>query len=242
MSGRDFLCIAMRFVLIITLFLLPATVHGQGIGSILDKSTNPGEVLVEFDNRAIDLKGSYYLFKDWERGGLQLFSNASVKDQWMNFNLENDMLEVKLEEEIKVVPLNRILKFEILRDSLRSEIYKSCDGFVQEGDIPLAGLCQIIDTNFFGYIQRFTFDIQESTYVPALDMGKKDREIIIKTKYFLTIGRMAYPLPMNKKMLMELYAPYVTDLEVFMSQNKLSPRKVGDLARILDFLNSKDDP
>ena len=214
--------------------------HGfsQGISSILDKSTNPGEVLMEFDNRSVNTKGSYYLLKDWQIGNILFDSGVFVGNQWINFDLEFDLLEVRFEEQIKVIPLRSIHNFVVKQSDNIERSFKPCNNFLLENSVPLVGICEVVDSNYFGLIIKYTADIKKATYVPALDMGKKEDEIIVSKKYFLTIGNNAFAIPGRKQLLVDLYAPFQDDLTWFMNENKLNFKKKHDLLQLLRYLNT----
>ena len=228
----------MKSILIILASLCCHNLYCQGISSILDKSTNPGEVLVEFDNRWADIKGSYYLLKDWQIGDMVLNSGISVRDQWINYDFEYDNLEVKLENHIKVIPLWSIDNFIVKPHVDDTRLFQPCYDYLLENSIPLAGVCEVLDSNYFGLIIKYTSDIKEATYVPALDMGKKEDEIIVKKKYYLTFGNSAIEIPKKEKCFYDLYAPYKDSLNYFVKEKKLNFKNKEDLKMILNYLNA----
>jgi hypothetical protein len=213
--------------------------YNQGISSILDKTTNPGEALVEFDNRSYSIEGSYYIFEDWQMGNINLKSGINIPDQWINYNSENDMLEVKLDNQVKVVPLLKIDQFILKGQDSGERLFLPCSKYLLENDVPLVGLCEVLDTNYFGLIYRYSSDIKEATYVPELDMGKKEDEIVIKKKAYLTFDYHAYIIPKKKQNFISLYQPHHIELELFMKEKKLNHRIEEELQIILDFLNDR---
>jgi hypothetical protein len=209
--------------------------------TLLDKSANPGETIVEFDNRNYSAEGSYYLFDDWTIGNINLRSGANISDHWINYNSENDMLEIKTKEKVKVVPLLRIDHFIVEEEHAGERLFMPCRSFILEEEVPLAGLCEIIDTGYYGLLVRYSPEIKEATYVPALDMGKKEEEIIIKKNYFLLFGANAFPIPKKKQEFISLYEPHKADVGTFIKDNKLNHRKDQDLRIILNYVNGRDD-
>lgn len=212
-------------------------VAGQGIGSIVDNSINPGEVLMEFDNRSAQIEGSFYLFDDWKIGELTLKSGASIYDQLLNYDVEYDLLEVKLENEVKIVPLSMLNGFLTSDPEQEQTFYQPCENYFHEPKVPLTGLCEVIETEYYGLISRFMTDIKESTYIPALDMGNKKEELRVKEKLYLTIGDKAIEIPQKKQSFVNLYPDQSLDLTSFIKKHKLNQRNVNDLLIILNYLN-----
>jgi len=228
----------MKWKLIVIVAFIYQNGFSQGISSILDKSTNPGEVLVEFDNRSVELKGSYYLLNDWQIGNVVFKSGASVVNQWVNYDLECDILEVKLVDLVKVVPLMVIDNFIVSESEIKKRSFKPCSNYLLNNAVPLVGLCEVIDSNYFGLMIKYTAAIKKATYVPALDMGKKEDEKIVRQKYFLTIGNNAVALPRKKQLLIDLFAPYQDNLTLYMKENKLNYKNRHDLLILLGYLNT----
>ena len=225
----------MKGIPVLVFSLLFNQVIGQGISSIVDNSTNPGEVLMEFDNRSKDIKGSYYLFDDWQQGDITLNSGVSINEQWLNYDVEYDLLEVKLAEEVKIIPMYMLMEFYILLTK-EKKFYKPCNNYYYDQNIPMVGMCEIIESDFYGLILRFDTDIKESTYIPALDMGKKEDELIVTNKLYLTMGNRAIEIPRKKQSFIQLY-PDKTDLSDFLKVQKLNHKNRNDLRIILNFIN-----
>jgi hypothetical protein len=228
----------MKAIPILALYLFFNPVIGQGISTIVDNSTNPGEVLMEFDTRSPAIKGSYYLFSDWQKGDFMLNSGASIKDQWLNYDVEYDLIEVKLDKEVKIVPLSMLKEFNTTNNKQENQFFLPCDNYFYDERVPMVGICEVLDSNYYGLISKFETDIKESTYIPTLDMGKKEDELIVIKKLYLTKGNYATEIPKKKQNFIQLY-PHTTDLNSFLKEQKLNHKNKDDLLIILDFLNEE---
>lgn len=228
----------MKAIPILAFCLVLNPVMGQGISAIVDHSTNPGEVLMEFDTRSPEIKGSYYLFNDWQKGDFMLKSGASINDQWLNYDVEYDLIEVKLDKEVKIVPLSMLKEFHTADSEHENQFFRPCDNYFHDQKVPMVGICEVLDSNYYGLISKFDTDIKESTYIPALDMGKKDDELVVIEKFYLTKGNRAIEIPKKKQNFIQLY-PHRTDLISFLKEQKLNHKNQDDLLIILDFLNEE---
>jgi hypothetical protein len=213
----------------------------QGVKSILDKEVNPGEVLMEFDDRDKEIIGNYYIHENWQKGNIVLKSGTEIKNQLIRFDLEYDLLEVKLSDNLKVVPLRKLNYYRII-DQAASNIFQNCDVYSFNDGTSLSGICQVLEDEYYGAIIKYTYNIREATYVPALDMGKKDDEVIIKEYPFLTKDKIIYKIPGRKK---DFYAFFINpdvDIKSYMREQGLNYKNKDDLIKILQYVNEKIKP
>jgi hypothetical protein len=215
--------------------------NAQGIKSILDHEVNPGVILMEFDNRSKEIIGNYYIDEQWKKADIELKSGILLEDQWIRYDMEYDMLEVKLPETIKVVPLLKLSNYRIT-ETEDSNYYMNCEVYSFEDGTPLSGICGLIETGSYGAIVKYSFEIKEATYVPALDMGTKDDEILIKKYIFLTKNEVIYKLPGSKKEFYSFFINPNADIKTFMKQHKLNHKDPEDLSRILKYINQYYQP
>ncbi len=193
---------------------------------------------MEFDTRSPEIKGSYYLFNDWQKGDFILNSGASIKDHWLNYDVEYDLIEVKLDTEVKVVPLTMLMEFYTTNSQKDKQFFRPCDNYFYDQNVPMVGICEVLDSNYYGLIAKFETDIRESTYIPALHMGEMDDEIVVIRKLFVTKGNQATGIPKKKQNFIQLY-PHMTDLNSFLKEHRLNHKNEEDLLIILNFLNDK---
>jgi hypothetical protein len=208
----------------------------QGLKSIVDIETNPGEVLVEFDNRNIEIVGNYYIDDTWRKSNVRLKSGTEIKNLLVRFDLEYDLLEIKLSDNVKVVPLRKLDHYRII-DSEVDNVFRNCDVYTFEDGTNLTGICRVIGEGFYGGIIKYSYAIKESTYVPALDMGDQREKILIRENLFLTKNNVLFKLPSRKR---DFYAFFINpdfDVKTYMIQNHLNYKDPSDLAVVLYQVN-----
>jgi len=216
-------------------------ISAQGIKSVLDNEVNPGEVLMEFDNRDREIVGNYYIDQNWKKGNIVLKSGTEIKNQLIRFDLEYDLLEVKLPGNLKVVPLRKLDYFRII-DVPRNNEFQNCDRFSFEDGTVLSGICQVLVDGYYGAIIKYAYDIKEATYVPALDMGKETDEILIRKYPFIVQDGTVYRIPGRKKNFYELFGNPEVDVKSFIRTNHLNYKREDDLISILQYANKQLDP
>lgn len=216
--------------------MLQAGLYAQGIKSVLDNEVNPGEVLIEFDSRTTGLKGDFYIDDTWQKGDIYLKSEQNIRNQWIRYDLQNDLLEIKFRDEIKVIPLNRLDHFNLLEPGL-SKRYMNCDRFSFEDGTRLSGICQVLVNGFFGAMVKYDYEIKKADYVPALDMGSRHDEVLIKKYPFLLKEGYVYRMPRRKKEFYDFVINPYADVRAYMKENNLNFRREPDLVRIIEYLN-----
>lgn len=218
--------------------MVTITTQGQGITSVLDPSTNPGEVLVEFDARNSDLEGSFFINEEWQNADIYLKTGSILTNMEVRFDLEFELLEVNLKSQIKVIPIHKFKKFIINNDLGHNISYVNCESYKYEDKTPLTGICEVVDSSYFGMIIKYRYNIKEPTYVPALDMGTQSPEILINNDILLLKGSTTFPLPKNKNKFLSLYEPLDDSVEVFMKRNKINHKNKDNLLQVLNYINS----
>ncbi|MBR9997792.1 MAG: hypothetical protein KFF73_02420 [Cyclobacteriaceae bacterium] len=207
----------------------------------MDLETNPGEVLVEFDNRNSEITGNFYVDDSWKKSNIRLKSGTEIKNMLVRYDLEYDMLEVKLSGNTKVVPLRKLDHYRVIEQN-ETIVFRNCDVYAFEDGTELAGICRVIDEGYYGGIIKYTYHIKDATYVPALDMGDQNDKIIIKQNLFLTKDNILYRIPSRKR---EFYSFFINpglDIKSYMVKNHLNHKEPEDLEKILKFINKKGHP
>src|SRR5688500_15620975 len=54
-----------------------------------------------------------YLMETWNRGTIYLKSNQIIKGYKLNYDLENDLIEIETKEGVKLLPGNRVRQFNL---------------------------------------------------------------------------------------------------------------------------------
>lgn len=219
-------------------FLFPLTLGAQGMVSILDKQTNPAEVLVEFDYRTTEIKGTYYL-QDWISGNIFLSSGPVIKDQMIRYDLEYDILEVQFEDQVKVVPIRKLLGFTVNREGSKDQYFKNGGHYVFSDGTRLSGICEVVDTSYYGLLIKYEYFIKKADYVPELDMGTRNDQIKIAEEWMITIADTVFTIPRQKKQFCDIYGNREPGLRDFIQSNKLRPRHIDDIKLINEYLNRK---
>src|SRR5690606_18597920 len=69
---------------------------------VIDHMTNPGEALEEIRLPPSSLEGSFYIEEEWQTGNVFLKKNQILKNFPLRYDLENELLELKTHDIVKV--------------------------------------------------------------------------------------------------------------------------------------------
>ncbi len=154
--------------------------------------------------------------------------------------MEYDMLEVKITDQVKVVPLRMLNRYRII-DQKSDDEYANCDRYFFEDGTALSGICKILVNGYYGAIISYDYDIKESGYIPALDMGKREDEIIIIKHLFITKDTHIFRVPKKRKAFYDFFINPSVDIRSYAKDNKINYRKEPDLIRILHYLKASEN-
>ena len=231
----------LKLFFIVAVFCVPSKeLASQGMISILDKSTNPGEVLVEFDDRVVNTRGSYFIDEDWNTGEVYFRSGTIVKDFPVRYDLYNDLLEIQVEDQIKVLPIWKMDGFRYYDEESGIPInFVPCAKFKDKDGVPFTGICRVYAEGQTGLYSRYEYVLKDPDYVVALDMGTQEAEIYIKEKALLYTDDRMHEVPARKKRIYALFDEKEESVREFAHKEKLNPRKISDLKVIVDFINDQ---
>ena len=180
-----------------SLFLLFMTYFGTAYSQNQDIDTSPewnGIIAGDFYEMSEyipGLEGTKYMFTDWLEGSIFFYSGLGQDDLVFNYHLENNNLEIRTDEEIKVCDLNLLKAFKLKdgRIFMNNREFDQSLGF---------GVSELLYKGKISLIRTEYIEIQKPTYVKSHDVGEKDSKILHKFKYYIVKDGKAMLL--NKKM------------------------------------------
>jgi hypothetical protein len=158
--------------------------NGSGMGVIQE---------VDFSEKRIE--GSVYLFDDWQTCTV-VSGGTEFKEVELNYNMKTRQYEVKEGPKIKLVAEKTIdyftnpfnARYKPLRE------IKTADG------VKVEGISQHVTSNDkCNLVIRYSLQVKEPNYVPALDVGEKATVLTKKREMYYIIGNTAYKVEANKK-------------------------------------------
>ena len=224
--------------LILGLVWCGAYSQGNNLVSVIDTSVDPAGVIQELKLPPAPTTGNIYIFDDWYAGNIVLDGNIEIKGQLLRYDLKHKTLEIKLAEGVKVCPLDLLASFNWFDKNLNDSTY-----FVNISHVPDQtefydrGVLQILYENKATLYKQYHLEFQESTYVPALDMGRRSNKIIKKSTLILQNSGKMYPLAYKLKKNKTVFGEAFEEVEKYAKDNKLKVKNEDDLIGIVKHYN-----
>lgn len=202
-----------------------------------------GEALNVFDLRnKRGTVGSYYWDEEWTDGSIKLVNGKTITEMPLKYDLQSNGLEIKVKNDIKVLPGELVEEFVLTRNnSIEEEIFHR---FIR---LDLYFDVDVIDISFYELLQygkkvslllKTDTEILEPNYVMALDAGSVKSKIIKKEKVMIFDGAILNQLPKGKNRMLKVLQKYKPGIQAFSDENKLNPKRIDDLKKLIVFVNS----
>lgn len=202
-----------------------------------------GEALNVFDLRnKRGTVGSYYWDEEWTDGSIKLVNGKTITEMPLKYDLQSNGLEIKVKNDIKVLPGELVEEFVLTRNnSIEEEIFHR---FIR---LDLYFDVDVIDVSFYELLQygkkvslllKTDTEILEPNYVMALDAGSVKSKIIKKEKVMIFDGAILNQLPKGKNRMLKVLQKYKPGIQAFSDENKLNPKRIDDLKKLIVFVNS----
>ena len=211
---------------------------GQNEGFVLDRLTNPAEVFAEFDARVSKVKGTYYLDDSWNQGTIWLKNKKIIKNYLLKFDIENQWMEVKFDNDIKLLDLRWIKSFEWVDNEAKRSYFVSTSQYNFEDGVQRLGVFEVLSEGQLSLVAKTDTKVREPNYVPALDMGDMDTKIYKVEKLFIVADDVVKPFPKKRSEFLALFGDKSAKIEDYSKINKLKFRDKEDALQIFNYYSS----
>jgi hypothetical protein len=184
--------------------------------------------------------GDTYLNKKWNKASLLLFDSEKMIEGYpVKYDIQQDVVEVMAKNGIKIIEGKKI-KSMVWIDSVTStpSYFVNARDYNIEG-AALNGFLEVIVDGTLPLMKRTTIIEKEPDYVPALDVGSRDKKILKKETFFCSQKASLKKIG-NKKSVLPVFGDQSKDVESFVKANKLNLNKTPDLLKAFEYYNSKN--
>jgi hypothetical protein len=144
------------------------------------------------------LVGSYYLYSDWTIGDVFLKDSTSLRGLSLRLDVKHNNIEINHAGEIKILPVAKCLVVLVKKNDGTTEEFVNADLFVQRyGNTQ--GLLRSVVAGDVALFAKTNAETISANYNAALDVGKRDNEIVLNTIYYFAKGNKLIPASENKK-------------------------------------------
>lgn len=179
----------------------------------------------------------HYLNEEWSAGEITLQGGQVIKNYPMRYDLLNNLMEIKTENQVKVLQGFKIDSFSFTsllgtRDLYVTEI-KAKDG------TPVKGVFELVeDGKEWDLLSKVTIKILPPNYNKVLDAGSQEEKKVLKHDYYFYDGQTMVEVGRSKKKFANQFAaPLQEKVLSCIKKDKLSLKKEEDLLQINKCLN-----
>ena len=183
-------------------------------------------------------KGDYYLSPHWQDGFITLKTGQTFQKYPLKYDIENDMLEIKASNEVKILRGERVATFTWMDIDRQQELqYINSHEYKLEGT-PLIGFFELVVDGQVQLLGKTIAVVKDPTYVEGFDVGKRYSEITKKEVYYLSDESKVLTEIKSKKDVLEFMGDE-GGVKQYMKAQKLGVSDKEDLAKIVTFINQQ---
>ena len=191
-------------------------------------TNNVGGTAFRFRNPKREIKGSIYLFDNWDsRAVLVTTKGQKYRVGSVNINLKNQTFESRFHKD----SLFTFSFSELDRFVINNKPYKN---FYYDEDNRIYEL--IYESDDFSILKGHRLEMVEGSANPMLN--RKDDKYVKKDNYYLLADKAIKPFKLKKKRILKLVAKdqiIVEEVEKYVKANQLSYKDENDINKILDY-------
>jgi hypothetical protein len=230
----------MKLAFIIALVLFSNYAYAQ-------VATQPGEVKINTYSGAnveafsklepvkID-RNSIFYSDYWNMGTIMLKENKSIAEVLIKYNLYNKSLEVKIENDVKVVPLSLLRSFTWINSKTGIE-----ESFVNTETLSevsyLNSILQVLVSGKTTLYKENGYKILQPNYNVQFDVGERDEKLVEEQNYYLAMNDSIYDVKLKKKFIKKLFLNNQEALNLINS-NRYKIKSEDDLVSFVADLNA----
>jgi hypothetical protein len=216
---------------------LPPVMRTQNTMDVLTNGMQVGQTIYGIPMPPREVNGDFYLDKKWNKTTLLIYENEHLLEGFLTrFDIESSNFEIKVNDGVRVLESKKV-KSAIWIDSLsgKPHYFLNAKNYLIN-DTPLIGLLEVLSDGNYPLFKRVMTYMLKANYNVALAVGDKNDEIVRKEIYYFSEGNKLMEIK-RKKELLGYFKDRSSDLESFISKNKLSVSKPDDLVTIFTYIN-----
>ncbi|MCF6366493.1 MAG: hypothetical protein L3J35_09870 [Bacteroidales bacterium] len=220
----------------ITLLLtfLGLSVSSQPVDVFVYSGSGASKTL-QIQTKKTETKGSFYYNDNWKPGEIYLITGEVIKDYPLKYDLRKNIIEIKVENIVKVLSVGRVKEIHWIDDFGNKEILRNAMLYENYNG---TGLFSILLEGNKSFLKKPYLKLIESNYVTALDVGEKSNQIVKRNYYFIAEGNKVIEIKKSKKQILKQFGDNADIIKEFAQKNKLSYKNDNDLIKIFSYYNS----
>jgi hypothetical protein len=193
------------------------------------------DIIINFKTKPAEDVNSYYIDEEWHKGKFLLTSGHVFENYPVKYDLKNNILEIKLSDEIKIMDVYRIKEFSWTDNAGRDQRFINLNIKAKNtklygvGQVLLEGNAKLI--KIYKYIPKPENDVKYGAY-SVIDHN------YIHEDLYLMEGEKILLVNGNRKKFIKFFNNYSSNIMSFVKSNKLKINRLSDLKQIIEYYNS----
>jgi len=227
------------FLVAIVLLMLSQLSFSQETEKVLDRSSDPDDVVSLFFKSHTKEVDKLFLSEDWNEGEILFSDGTLVKEYPIRYDLRGEKIEARFDSDVLVQSIKKISWFKMMNNKTgKMEMFTNAAGIMNEDDIPLEGICRQDAQGEVSYITNFFFTVKEPDYNPrAMGSGSTEPSYYVRHKPYLCKDGVVYQKPASKKTLSKVFGSESNKAISYVKEEKLNPKKEEDMEVLLNYMN-----
>lgn len=184
--------------------------------------------------------GDFYLDNEWLRGDIYLREEMKLESLFFRYNAKENYFEIKTDNEVKVLPGNRVISFDWVHNQNESDgKYANASQYNWNGTI-INNFLKVVYDGQYGLLMGDRFKVIPGNYNAALNVGERNDKIVKeKVYYFSHNGELLKVDSNRKRFLNDLQAFSGQDINSLTKGHKINPKDMEDLISLARKLNER---
>jgi hypothetical protein len=193
------------------------------------------EIFINLKTKPAEEVNSFYLDDQWHKGKFEMLPDHVFENYPIKYDLKNNILEIQLSDEVKILELYRIREFSWTDNAGRDHSFINLN--IKSRNTKLYGIAQVLLDGkaklikTYEYIPRPEYDVKYGAY-SAIDHN------YVREDLYLMEGEKILQVNGNRKRFMKFFNNYSSNIMSFVKTNRLKINRLSDLKQIIEYYNS----
>jgi len=175
-----------------------------------------------------------YIWENWEEGVIELNDNLKIDDYPFKYEILTETIEIRVADTVKLLGSGEIERFTIKQNS-EERLFVNASEYIL-GGTPMYGVLEVLYRGEkIGLLQKHEPKLIRANYVPQFNAGNREDSFEKKERFFLVKAKRLIKCEKRKKQFIAQFDPYQEEIGRYIKRNKLNPKRVDDLVKLIAY-------
>jgi hypothetical protein len=180
------------------------------------------------------LKGDFCIYNEWNKAEIYMKDSTVLREVNVRLDVKDQRLEIEHNHEVKLLPFRNVLAVSLHKANGIKEEYINTNAF--KGKDGQNGLVRLMYEGEVMLLCEIKPEVISADYNAALDVGRKDNEVVLKKKYFIVKDKSWIEVGKNNsRFRSEMIRIFGTEIETYIKNT--NTRKEESILELVKELN-----